>query len=52
MLVYVIFDWQKTDIYNLVNWCDDNRMAINYDKTKHYFDNYMPEIAHTSSEGA
>ncbi len=24
----------KLDIYNIVNWCDDNRMAINYDKTK------------------
>ncbi len=22
-----------TDICNMVNWCDDNRMAINYDKT-------------------
>ncbi len=24
----------KRDICNTVNWCDDNRMAINYDKRK------------------
>ncbi len=24
----------KPDICNIVNWCDDNSMAINYDKTK------------------
>ncbi len=24
----------KTDICNIVNWCDDNRMAFNCDKTK------------------
>ncbi len=24
----------KPDICNIVNWCDDNRMAINYHKTK------------------
>ncbi len=24
----------KPDICNIVNWCSDNRMAINYDKTK------------------
>ncbi len=24
----------KLDICYIVNWCDDNRMAINYDKTK------------------
>ncbi len=24
----------KPDICKIVNWCDDNRMAINYDKTK------------------
>ncbi len=24
----------KPDIYNIVNWYDDNRMAISYDKTK------------------
>ncbi len=24
----------KPDICNIVNWCDDNRMAISYDKTK------------------
>ncbi len=23
----------KPDICNIVNWCDDNRMSINYDKT-------------------
>ncbi len=24
----------KPDICNILDWCDDNRMAINYDKTK------------------
>ncbi len=30
----VIENKLKPDICNIVNWCDDNRMAINYDKTK------------------
>ncbi len=33
----------KPDICNVVNWCDNNRKAIDYDKTKSHFDNYMPE---------
>ncbi len=32
----VIQQTLKPDICNLVNWCD-NRMAINYDKTKSIF---------------
>ncbi len=32
--LYVIEQKLKPDICNVVNRCDDNRMAIDYDKTK------------------
>ncbi len=48
----VIEEKLKPDICNVVNWSEDNRMTINYDKIKIHFDNYMPETAHTSIEGA
>ncbi len=41
----------KPDSCNIVIWCDDNRMAINYDKTKAILITTCQKL-HTSSEGA
>ncbi len=34
LTIDVIEQKPKPDICNVVNWCDDNRMDINYNKTK------------------
>ncbi len=34
LTIDVIEQKLKPDICNVVNWCDDNRIDINYDKTK------------------